>query len=121
MDTNNISTVIAPNILYSKSKEPAREDSLWAIQTITSLMIWQDDFLMVPVEITALMNESTEGVSEKDLLKKCEVIVKNTKFTQDAAVKKDINNNIENRLVIYDDDTLNPAAKSSATISESTQ
>eukprot|EP00835_Amoeboradix_gromovi_P005271 NODE_480_length_7860_cov_0.165958.p5 type:complete len:122 gc:universal NODE_480_length_7860_cov_0.165958:1628-1263(-) len=102
MDINNISTVIAPNILYSKSKEGIKEDSLSAIQTVTSLLIWQDDFWLIPVEIAALMNESTEGMTEKDLLKKCEVIVKNTK-PQDHVRKGD--NNVENKLVIFDEDT----------------
>ena len=115
MDINNISTVIAPNILYNKTKESVKEDSLLAIQSITSMLIWQDEFYMIPVEINALMTESTEGMSDKDLLKKCEIIVKNTKQTEQVGIKKEFNNNVENKLVIFDD---NPAKNSSATISE---
>ena len=119
MDISNIATVIAPNILYNKQQQTIiKEESILAINTVTALLIWQDDYWLVPIEITSLMNESTDGMTEKDMLKKCEVVLKNNMPMQQQATRKEINN-VENKLVIYnEDDHVDNKHNSSATISD---
>lgn len=43
MDLENMATVIAPNILYSKSKNPVDDDSFLAISAISNIMRSQAD------------------------------------------------------------------------------
>jgi hypothetical protein len=54
MDVNNLATVIAPNILYTKtrtsfgaSSTSAKDDSFLAIEVVKALIIHQDDFWTV--------------------------------------------------------------------------
>lgn len=47
MDLHNLATVITPNILYSKSKDPTKDESFLAIEAVMGLLEYQDDFCVV--------------------------------------------------------------------------
>lgn len=47
MDLQNLATVICPNILYSKGKDPYKDESFSAIRTLHELLEYQDDFWTV--------------------------------------------------------------------------
>lgn len=47
MDLNNLAIVMGPNILYSKSKDPSKDDSFAGIRTIQDLLENQDRFWQV--------------------------------------------------------------------------
>ncbi|CAG8461698.1 2753_t:CDS:10 [Funneliformis mosseae] len=93
MDLHNLATVITPNILYSKSKDPTKDDSFLAIEAVHSLLKYQDDFWVVPEDLSAILHDqdllnNPEGLTSKDILKRCEKFV---------SLKKDnvnINDNI---------------------------
>ncbi|CAI2165180.1 13714_t:CDS:10 [Funneliformis geosporum] len=80
MDLHNLATVITPNILYSKSKDPTKDDSFLAIEAVHSLLKYQDDFWVVCYgdfilnQIRYLLN-NPEGLTSKDILKRCEKFV----------------------------------------------
>lgn len=44
MDLQNLATVISPNILYSKGKDPARDESFSAARVVHELLELQDEF-----------------------------------------------------------------------------
>ncbi|KAI7864075.1 hypothetical protein BDF14DRAFT_1952791 [Spinellus fusiger] len=44
MDLMNLATVLAPNILYPKSKDPAKEESFPAIEAVYMLLQYQEEF-----------------------------------------------------------------------------
>ncbi|CAG8513332.1 10526_t:CDS:10 [Paraglomus brasilianum] len=81
MDLHNLATVITPNVLYSKSKDPSKDDSFLAIEAVHSLLKYQDDFCLVPEDLAAILNDqelfnNPEGLTTKDILKKCENFVR---------------------------------------------
>lgn len=47
MDLHNLATVVTPNILYSKSKDPIKDESFLAIEAVMGLLQYQDDFCVV--------------------------------------------------------------------------
>ena len=47
MDLHNLATVITPNVLYSKSKDPMKDESFLAIEAVMGLLEYQDDFCVV--------------------------------------------------------------------------
>jgi hypothetical protein len=47
MDLLNLATVISPNILYSKSKDPAKDESFSSVRAIHELLEYQDEFWQV--------------------------------------------------------------------------
>lgn len=62
MDISNLATVIAPNILYSKSKDKVgtlssgnliKDESFLAIEVVKSLLNFQDDLWTVIVKLNA--------------------------------------------------------------------
>lgn len=61
MDLMNIATVLAPNVLYSKNKDPLKDEvfSATVIDTIYMLLQYQEEFcavcIMQPVMIQSLM------------------------------------------------------------------
>lgn len=57
MDLQNLATVITPNILYARSKDPSRDESFLAIRAVHELLEHQDEIFQVPVEITAIMQD----------------------------------------------------------------
>ncbi|CAO3691998.1 unnamed protein product [Rhizopus stolonifer] len=81
MDIYNLSTVITPNILYSKTKESSAEETKTAIETVSMLMENAEDFAKVPEDFVPLLQNLSyeEGDMElnvRQLLKKCENILK---------------------------------------------
>ncbi|CAG8482236.1 5131_t:CDS:10 [Ambispora gerdemannii] len=81
MDLHNLATVITPNILYSKSKDPTKDDSFLAIEAVHSLLRYQDEFWTVPEDLSAILQDqdlfnNLEALTTKDILKRCEKIVK---------------------------------------------
>ncbi|CCA67394.1 related to GTPase-activating protein of the rho/rac family (LRG1 protein) [Serendipita indica DSM 11827] len=72
MDIPNLSTVIAPSILCSKTHDP--QSSFSAISVVTQMLEDQDAFNRVPEQCLSLLadrKEFTKCESSKDLLKKC--------------------------------------------------
>lgn len=47
MDTLNLATMLAPNILESKNKDPAKDESFAGIEAVRLLLEYQQDFCMV--------------------------------------------------------------------------
>ncbi|KAG0260501.1 hypothetical protein BG011_001870 [Mortierella polycephala] len=81
MDLHNLATVITPNVLYSKSKDPTKDESFLAIEAVMGLLEYQDDFCVVPMDLSSILNdqdlvESSTDLSSKDILKRCENLVK---------------------------------------------
>ncbi|PKY50464.1 RhoGAP-domain-containing protein [Rhizophagus irregularis] len=84
MDLHNLATVITPNILYSKSKDPTKDDSFLAIEAVHSLLNYQDDFWVVPEDLAAILHDqdlfsNPEGLTTKDILRRCEKFVSSKK------------------------------------------
>ncbi|KAF9429337.1 hypothetical protein BGZ76_001442 [Entomortierella beljakovae] len=81
MDLHNIATVVTPNMLYSKSKDPIKDESFLAIETVMGLLEFQDEFCLVPEDLSLILSdqdlvESSMDLSSKDILKRCENLVK---------------------------------------------
>ncbi|KAG0057280.1 hypothetical protein BGZ83_000070 [Gryganskiella cystojenkinii] len=81
MDLHNLATVITPNVLYSKSKDPIKDESFLAIEAVMGLLEFQDDFCVVPADLSTILNdqdlvESSTDLSSKDILKRCENLVR---------------------------------------------
>ncbi|KAI1317902.1 hypothetical protein EDD11_007564 [Mortierella claussenii] len=81
MDLHNLATVITPNVLYSKSKDPTKDESFLAIEAVMGLLEYQDEFCVVPMELSSILSdqdlvESSTDLSSKDILKRCENLVK---------------------------------------------
>lgn len=51
MTPENLATVITPNILSAKSKNPMDDQSPLAISAVKGLLEWHEEFLEVPVEV----------------------------------------------------------------------
>ncbi|KAJ3036137.1 hypothetical protein HDV00_003049 [Rhizophlyctis rosea] len=56
MDLDNLATVITPNILYSKSKNPADDESVLAIEAVRMLLRYQNELWQVPEDINKALN-----------------------------------------------------------------
>ncbi|KAF7727490.1 hypothetical protein EC973_007468 [Apophysomyces ossiformis] len=81
MDVTNLATVLAPNILYSKSKDPMKDDSFCSIEAVRMLLQYQEEFASVPEDFVPLLQNLTYAESDMDLnvrhiLKKCETVMK---------------------------------------------
>ncbi|KAI7903638.1 uncharacterized protein BX663DRAFT_507164 [Cokeromyces recurvatus] len=64
MTVENLATVIAPNILYSKSKDPQKDESLCAIETVNLLIQNAEEFATVPEDFIPLLQNLTGEESE---------------------------------------------------------
>ena len=51
MDLQNLATVISPNILYAKGKDPVRDESFSAARVVHELLERQDEYWEVRVEL----------------------------------------------------------------------
>lgn len=51
MDLMNLATVITPNILYSKGKDPTKDDSFMAIEAVHMLLKYGEEFCAVGLTI----------------------------------------------------------------------
>lgn len=81
MHIANLSTVLAPNILYSKSKDPIKDESLYAIETVTMMLQNAEEFASVPEDFIPLLQNLSyeEGDMElnvRHILKRCEEVMK---------------------------------------------
>ncbi|KAI7876857.1 RhoGAP-domain-containing protein [Lichtheimia hyalospora FSU 10163] len=79
MDLMNIATVLAPNVLYSKNKDPLKDElfSATVIDTIHMLLQYQEEFCAVPEDIIVPLqnlsfDEEDMEASARDVLRKCE-------------------------------------------------
>jgi hypothetical protein len=77
MDLGNLATVICPSILYSRGRDPARDESFGAIRVITCLLENQDEFYVVPDEFLPIIHDYDQFTSSLDLptkefMKKCD-------------------------------------------------
>ncbi|KAK4703927.1 hypothetical protein P7C70_g2288, partial [Phenoliferia sp. Uapishka_3] len=57
MDLQNLATVICPNILYSKSKDPYKDESFSAVRAVHELLEFQDEFWQVPEEFSSILHD----------------------------------------------------------------
>ena len=87
MDLSNLATVITPNILYAKSKNPIDDQNPLAVATILSLLTNWTDFLEVPKEILDLM-DSGEDLDWDDLEDK-KLILTLKKSASDKSIKNE--------------------------------
>lgn len=77
----NLATVLAPNILYSKSKDPTKDESFFAIETVTMMLQNAEEFATVPEDFIPLLQNLSYEEGDMDLnvrhiLKKCEMVMK---------------------------------------------
>ncbi|KAG7093922.1 hypothetical protein E1B28_007558 [Marasmius oreades] len=77
MDSGNLATVICPSILYSRGRDPARDESFGAIRVVTSLLENQDEFFAVPEEFMSILHDqdyfaNSMELPAKDFMRKCE-------------------------------------------------
>jgi hypothetical protein len=84
MDLPNLSTVIAPSVLYAKGNDALRDQSLTAIRVVTQMLEEQDIFNEVPEQCLPLLEERREfakyiSESSKDFLKRIDAAFKNKK------------------------------------------
>lgn len=84
MDLLNLSTVIAPSVLYAKGNDALRDQSLTAIRVVTQMLEEQDIFNEVPEQCLPLLEERKEfakyiSESSKDFLKRIDAVFKGKK------------------------------------------
>ncbi|KAL0953576.1 hypothetical protein HGRIS_004792 [Hohenbuehelia grisea] len=77
MDLGNLATVICPSILYSRGRDPARDESFGAIRVVTALLENQDLFFTVPEEFMSIISDqeyfaSSIDLPSRDFQKKCD-------------------------------------------------
>lgn len=81
MDLTNLATVIAPNVLYSKNRDPAKDESFIAISAFEMLLTYEDSFCFVPDDIAQLLQdpmllEDNMHMTSKDFMRKLEALMK---------------------------------------------
>ncbi|GAA6027221.1 hypothetical protein JCM8097_002498 [Rhodosporidiobolus ruineniae] len=77
MDLQNLATVISPNILYAKGKDPARDESFSAARVVHELLENQDEFWEVPAECLSILNDqelfaNPSQLTSKEILARAE-------------------------------------------------
>ncbi|KAI8069153.1 hypothetical protein BC940DRAFT_332450 [Gongronella butleri] len=91
MDLNNMATMIAPNLLYPKSKDAAKDESIYVICAIYVLLQHQEEFATVPEDFVPLLETISYGEVDMDLnvrqlLKKCEMAMKKTRASTNPSM-----------------------------------
>ncbi|CCM02430.1 uncharacterized protein FIBRA_04529 [Fibroporia radiculosa] len=81
MDLPNLATVICPNILYSRGRDPVRDESFGAIRVVTALLENQDEFYCVPAEFLPILQDqeyfaNSLDLPSKEFLKKCDTYMR---------------------------------------------
>ncbi|OUM60823.1 hypothetical protein PIROE2DRAFT_69689 [Piromyces sp. E2] len=78
MDIDNLATIIAPTICYSKSKDPVKDDSFLAIEAVKLLITHQDRLWIVPFEVNNMIKSEPpqNNVNIKDIKKKNDNLIK---------------------------------------------
>jgi hypothetical protein len=95
MDLTNLATVIAPNVLYSKSKDPTKDESFMAISAFEMMLKYDDTLCMVPDDISQLLYdpmllEDTTNMTSKDFMRKLEAVMKGRKQQEMSEFASDI-------------------------------
>ncbi|GAA6058086.1 hypothetical protein JCM3770_001105 [Rhodotorula araucariae] len=77
MDLQNLATVISPNILYAKGKDPARDESFSSARVVHELLELQDEFWEVPAECLSILNDqelfaNPSQLTSKEILARAE-------------------------------------------------
>ncbi|KAI5817133.1 hypothetical protein BZA77DRAFT_245702 [Pyronema omphalodes] len=75
MDIHNLSTVITPNILYSKNKDAGMDDSFLAIEAVHTLIEYNEAMCEVPEDLLSILNDpnlfaNNADITTKDILKR---------------------------------------------------
>ncbi|KFZ15422.1 hypothetical protein V502_05626 [Pseudogymnoascus sp. VKM F-4520 (FW-2644)] len=75
MDTHNLATVIAPNILFTNTKNAGMDDSFLAIEAVHSLIEFNDQMCEVPEDLQSILNDSSlfnnsGDITTKEILKR---------------------------------------------------
>ncbi|KAF8306792.1 RhoGAP-domain-containing protein [Clavulina sp. PMI_390] len=81
MDLQNLALVIAPSILYAKSRDATRDESFMGNHVVSLMLQYQDDFFLVPEEMLPMLHDqeyfaSCLDMPSKDALKKCETYLR---------------------------------------------
>ncbi|RFU29205.1 hypothetical protein B7463_g7140, partial [Scytalidium lignicola] len=74
MDTHNLATVIAPNILFTNAKTPV-DDNFLAIEVVHALIECNDQMCEVPEDLLSILNDptlfnNTGDITTKEILKR---------------------------------------------------
>ncbi|KZP01568.1 RhoGAP-domain-containing protein [Calocera viscosa TUFC12733] len=77
MDLQNLATVIAPSVLYSRGRDPAKDEIFLAIRVVSHFLELQDELYAVPDEFIPILHDMEYFVNcaelpRKEILKKCE-------------------------------------------------
>jgi len=80
MDLQNLATVICPNILYARGKDPTKDESFLAVRCVHELLEWQDEMWTVPDEFVAILDDHEllsrpDQLTSKEILGKAEAYV----------------------------------------------
>lgn len=78
MDIDNLATIIAPTICYSKSKDPIKDDSFLAIEALRMMMLNQEKLWIVQKDINSLFKMEIQQAANngKDIKRKNEGLIK---------------------------------------------
>lgn len=81
MDTHNLATVIAPNILFTNAKTPV-DDNFLAIEVVHTLIECNEQMCEVPEDLQSVLNDptlfnNTSDITTKEILKRYENIGQN--------------------------------------------
>ncbi|KAL8279045.1 hypothetical protein RQP46_008503 [Phenoliferia psychrophenolica] len=87
MDLQNLATVICPNILYSKSKDPYKDESFSAVRAVHELLEYQDEFWQVPHQFSSILDDqdlfnNPSQLTSKEILSRAENYVRSSKSRQ---------------------------------------
>jgi hypothetical protein len=84
MGLSNLATVVTPNILYGNNKDLTKDESFLAIETIDTILNYQDEFWEVPDSVSEILSE-VELIEEgqemlpEAILKRCENYIQSKK------------------------------------------
>ena len=69
MDLDNLATVIAPNIIYSRGQNAARDETFSSLGVVTTLLERQDEFRTIyPLRFTSNLETATSPTAQHHLI-----------------------------------------------------
>lgn len=71
MDIMNLATVLAPNVIYAKGRDPTREESLLCIEVVHMLLAHHEVFCAVSYTIFIELSGNKERIELIDSLYTC--------------------------------------------------
>ncbi|KDE02242.1 hypothetical protein MVLG_07192 [Microbotryum lychnidis-dioicae p1A1 Lamole] len=86
MDLLNLATVVSPNVLYSKGKDPARDESFSSVRAVHELLEWQDELWQVPADFVSVLSDQ-EFFSNPSQLTSKEILARADLHVRSAARK----------------------------------